>query len=269
MNQVVKGSTIDHQYGVFTLEGSRAYRVTAQLGWEATTPEYYQFGIFNVETNEQIGPLAEALPPNAKTSNASGGVLDVLIAPQTTAGFCLRMAENVSAPPTSVIRGDVSTFLNIVEVLPYGDFALGLYSDYTINKGTWSGREVDLIEKYFEPDPMEPEIPPCAPKIVLRAGVAYRITAQLGWKANTPEYYQFGLYDMQTGEQIGPLAEALSPNLNTCNASGGVLDVIHTPDKDRFCCIRMSDNMTAGPWSKIRSDVSTFTTVVNLTYSFH
>jgi hypothetical protein len=260
MNQVAKGSTIKYNYGFFTLTGRKMYRVTAQLGWEATTPEYYQFGIFDADTDEQIGYTpAESLPPNRNTCNASGGVLDIIVYPSTTTGYCLRVTENVSAPPTSVIRDDASTFLNIVEVSENVSIGFGLRYDQKIRKGTWGGQVVKFEQIRMGGIPRTDASN--GGKFTLTGRKMYRVTAQLGWEATTPEFYAFGLFSANTGKQIGPLAEALPPNANTCNASGGLLDVIYTPDKDEDVYIKISKNVTAGGSSFIRSDVSTFITI--------
>jgi hypothetical protein len=106
------GIEYDIDTGIFTLEGGNTYRVTAQVGWVAGTPEFYAFGVFNVDTGTQIGPLAEALPPNRDTCNASGGVLDVIFAPPQAGKYHLKMAPNVSASSRSYVNCDC-TFLNI------------------------------------------------------------------------------------------------------------------------------------------------------------
>ena len=271
MNQVTEtnynptGIDYDPYTGVITLQDERAYRITAQLGWEATTPEWYAFGLYDMDTGKQFGPLAESLPPNRKTWNASGGVLDVII---TTGNYFdrafsyqLKMAPNVTAGPSSEIRADVGTFLNIVEVPAIkSHLSTKCLTDQVYN--TWKKQMIGMIIqqqygdiKYY----------PNVGVFTLPGGKRYRITAQLGWEATTSEFYQFGVFNANTDQQIGPLAESLPPNRNTSNASGGVIDVIFTtPASGGEYCLRLSPNMTASSSSKIRADVSTYMIIVEL-----
>jgi hypothetical protein len=124
--QQAKGIEYDTVNGIIRLDMNKTWRITAQLGWEAKTPEYYQFGLYDMETGGQIGPLAEALPPNKNSCNASGGLLDVIVtssggltgAPQLILSkeYQLRMSPDTTAGPSSFIRSDAGTFLNIAEV---------------------------------------------------------------------------------------------------------------------------------------------------------
>jgi hypothetical protein len=258
MNDVQKDSTIPYDVsGNFTLEKGKKYRITAQLGWEASTPEYYKFGLFNADTDEQIGPLAEALPPNLNTYNASSGVLDVIHAPTVTGKYYLKMSSDVTAPRSSVIRDDVSTFLNVVEVSTklYGETIKRL-TNQTIPSGTWSYKKI-VTDANNENEP-------CQDKIFLKKGDVIRVTAKLGWEAKTPEFYAFGWFNVDTDQKFGTLAEALPPNANTCNASGGVLDTIFTVDRDTYYTLRMTRDVTAPATSSVRADVSTSWTIVQL-----
>ena len=232
--------------GCFTLKGGVTYRITAQLGWEATTPEFYAFGVFNYDTGGQHGPLAEALPQiSGGTYNVSGGVLDVIHTPEVDGKYCIRMAPNVKAGPSSKIRADVGTCINIV-ALASGP-AAGMYTqdflatqlskDGKIPDGeTWGGRVVvmdDIREKCgigYEDDG----------RLFLRGGTTYRITAKLSWKSDN-DFFAFGLFD-SAGGQIGSLAEVVC-RCGSSNASGGVLDVIHTPTKDGVYYLKMTKNV--------------------------
>jgi tRNA threonylcarbamoyladenosine modification (KEOPS) complex Pcc1 subunit len=259
----VRGSGIfeyDTQTGNFKLQKGTPYRITAQVGWEAKTPEFYQFGLFSVFTNEQIGPLAEALPPNKNSCNASGGLLDVIFTPWATSQYCIKISENVKAGDSSKIRADVDTFLNIVPV-PLGESYLSARrsSDQKISSGKWGDARVVMDTVISD----NSKIPYKDGGFSLSVGNTYRITAQLGWEAKTPEYYQFGVFDSE-GTQIGQLAEALSPNSDTSYASGGVLDVLYTPVRNTTCYLRMAPNVTAGPSSKIRANVSTVLNIVTV-----
>jgi hypothetical protein len=265
---ITQGSGIEYRpgTGILTLEGGRQYRITAQLGWEATTPEFYAFGLFHVDTGTQIGPLAEALPPNRNTCNASGGLLDVIHTPSETGSYYLKVAQHVTATKTSYVSPG-ETFMNVVE-LTDGTGGQPLYlsarrfTPQAIPAGeTWKNKIVNIVqyiptvqshgisfspEGYFE----------------LKGGVTYHITAQLGWEADIPGYYTFGLFNMKTGKQIGQIAESLSPNADTSDASGCLLDVIVTPFQSGDYCLRMTSH--AGASSKIRADVSTFLNVIEV-----
>ena len=259
---VKRGSGIqyDTDTGIFTLEKDTAYRVTAQLGWQAKTPEYYQFGLFNVNTNEQIGTAAEALPPNRNSCNASGGLLDVIFMPPDTGDYYLKMMGNVKAGASSVIRADVDTFLNIAPVTTPCLSAKRLTSQ-TLPSTSRTWKSVPII---FDDVIFKSGVEYKDGFFTLEEGKSYRITAQLGWEAKTPEFYQFGLFNSDTKQQFGPAAEALPPNRNTSNASGGVLDIVITPLKSVQYYLSMTSSVTAGASSKIRADVSTFLNVVEV-----
>ena len=248
--------------GVFTLPGKKVYRVTAQLGWEAYTPEFYAFGLYDANTGEQIGPLAEALPPNRNTCNASGGLLDVII----TTGlydrkYRLKMAPNVTAGPSSEIRADVGTFLNIAEITADKSYLSTTCLTNQLPYNTWNNQIIGMIIQQQYGDI---RYYPNVGVFTLPGGKTYRITAQLGWDAKNPEFYAFGLFDI-SGNKYGQLAESLPPNAKTWNASGGVLNVIFTtPARGGDYCLRMAPNVTAGPSSEIRADVSTFMNIVEM-----
>jgi hypothetical protein len=249
----------DTNTGIFTLEGDKAYRVTAQLGWEAKTAQFYQFGVFNVDTGKQLGPLAEALPPNRNSCNASGGLLDVILTPPSTGKYYLKMASSVTAPPSSFIRSDC-TFLNITQVIGEG-LSVKCSSKQILSPPITSWKS-SLIR--FDDVTFQNGIDYDQGNFTLNCGKTYRITAQLGWEATTAQFYAFGLFNADTGKQIGPAAESLPPNRNTSNASGGVLDVILTPLESRRYCLMMTPNVTAGASSVIRADVSTFLNIVEV-----
>jgi len=246
----------------FELLAGITYRITAQLGWEAKTPEFYAFGLFNYFTDKQIGPLAEALPPNRDTCNASGGLLDVIYTPEKYGTYVIRIAPSVKAGPSISIRADVSTFLNVVTV--DSDFlSAGRSTPQTIPAGeTWSNKGIvmNLVAKRRIGIEYDTE----TGIITLSPGTTYRVTAQLGWEATSQGWYAFGLYDVDDVKQIGPLAEALPPNRNTCNASGGVLDVIFTPVDRTAYRLKIASNVSAGSSSKVRADVSTFLNIVEI-----
>jgi cytoskeletal protein CcmA (bactofilin family) len=108
------GISYDTNDGSFTLEGGVTYRVTAQLGWQGTDSHYCAFRLINTLTNDQIGPAAEVV--GLTGSNGSSPVLDVIFTPRETGYYCLRMMTNVTASPTSYIRHDVGTYMNILAV---------------------------------------------------------------------------------------------------------------------------------------------------------
>ena len=263
------GIMYDIDAGVFTLEAGVTYRITAQLGFEGDyyrsgKPTFYAFGLFSYHRSggEQIGPLAESLSIGANSSNASGGVLDVIHTPLITRKYCIKMAPNVVASSSSILRTE-GAFLNIVQVMPCTEtLSARRFTNQQISSGsTWANRNIimrsDRHDGSIEYDENTGEF-------TLNGGVTYRITAQLGWLASTPGWYAFGLFDAYTNKQIGPLAESLSPNMGTSNASGGILDVIYTPLDTRPFCLRMSPNVTADSSSRIRFDVSTFLNIVSI-----
>jgi len=108
------GISYDTTDGSFTLEGGVTYRVTAQLGWQGSDSYYAAFRLVNSITNEQVGPSAEPLGIDMYNSNGSSPILDVIFTPRETGYYCLKMATNVTAPPSSYVRYDVGTFMNIV-----------------------------------------------------------------------------------------------------------------------------------------------------------
>ena len=94
--------------------------------------------------------------------------------------------------------------------------------------------------------------------------MTYQITAQLGWEAKSWKRYAFGLFNYDTGVQYGPFAEVLPPINGSIDVSGGVLDMIHTPEIDGKYCIKVAPDAEAGSSSKIRSDVGTVLNIVAL-----
>jgi len=243
------------------LSPEKTYRVTAQLGWEATSQGWYAFGLHDVDDVKQIGPLAEALSPNMDTFNASGGVLDVIFTPVDRTAYRLKIAPNVSAGSSSKVRADVSTFLNIVEIPPGKSYLTAKFFTDQLAR-VWKDKIIKMnIHQHYGDIKYYQHIG----VFTLPGGKTFRITAQLGWKATEPRFYAFGVFNYVTGEQLGPLAEALAPKQDTCNASGGVLDVIlTTPAHGGDYCLRMSPNVSADGSSVLRADVSTFMNIVEL-----
>jgi hypothetical protein len=267
MNKIVNHNdmTYDIDPGIIRLEGGKAYRITAQLGItgevKRTRPGVFlAFGLFATD-GKQIGPLAEALQIGLNSSNASGGVLDVIHAPANTGDYCLKMAPNVKAD-SSIRLSPVGTFFNVVEIMPGTDvLSLRRVKNQTIPSGTtWAGQKIIMTPKMSNGSIAYDNN---TGEFTLKGRKTYRITAQLGWKASSNGWYAFGLFDSK-GTQIGPVAEALSPNVYTCNASGGVLDVIHTPYATGKFHLRMSSGVTAGSSSSIRADVSTYMNIVSI-----
>jgi hypothetical protein len=250
--------------GNFTLKGGVTYHITAQLGWEATTPEFYAFGVFNVGNDERIGPLAEALPPNRKTWNVSGGVLGVIYTPDEDGTYCLRMAPDVTAGPSSKIRHDVGTCLNIVVLQgsqPQEYVTTRLSEDQSIPKDhTWDNRVIIMDSAKGTPN-IQYQTESGQFKLV--ADTTYRITAHLGWETDEKTFYAFGLFNVKHDTQIGPLAEVLHRGANTCNASGGVLDVIFTPWDTEWYHLKIDQGVQANHNSVIRKN-STFMNIVTL-----
>jgi hypothetical protein len=255
--------------GGFQLIAGWTYHFTVQLGWEGKDPGWYAFGLFNDTTGERVGPLAEALSPNAGTSNASGGLLSVIYTPDEDGAYVIRMAPGVKAGPSSSIRANVSTILNIVRV--DDDFRRAERStSQTIPQGkTWANEDIRMNQstgKFYTGIDYDNDTGIFSLK---DSTVAYRITAQLGWEGKDPGWYAFGLYDIN-GNQFGPLAESLSPNRNTSNASGGILDVILVPSwfgmytPETKYRLKIAPNVTAGSSSKIRADTSTFLNIVQI-----
>jgi len=269
MNNVVNknGIEYDTDTGIITLEKGQTYRVTSQLGigGNGDKPYFYAFGLFNLNTEVQIGPLAEALQPGLNTRNASGGFLDVIHTAAESGKYCIRMASNVKADSSSHIRQE-GTFLNIVQIMPGTDvLSLRRLTNQTIPYGkTWAGQNIIMTPVNYDRRTARIEYNRDTGEFTLMYHQTYRITAQLGWQASAPEFYAFGLFDAYTNEQIGPTAEALPPNMVTPNASGGVLDVIYTPFSIRSFCLRMVSGVTAGFPSSIRADVSTFLNIVSI-----
>jgi hypothetical protein len=250
----------------FLPEGGKSYRITAQFGWEADTPGNYQFGLFNVNNREQIGPLAEALPPNVNTSNASSGLLDVILTSfRSDEPHALRTSPSMVAGLYSEIRANMGTILNIVELPASKSFlSTRRFTDQLINTKTTGPYRKDIRMNIHAQHGDIAYFPEYG-VFTLQEGRAYRITAQLGWAASTPRYYKFGVFDFDTNDQIGPAAELLPPKLNTSwNASGGVLDVIHVPLKSGKYVLRVIPDERSGTTGSIRGDVDTFMNVIEL-----
>ena len=266
------GIAYDENTGIFALEGAKTYRITAQLGWESrarclyTIPNVFIFRLVNLKTGEHIGPCAEAQGPSSPyiDAKASSGFLDVIYTPLVTGHYCLKTDTTASIDPTYSIRADVSTYLNITELTNGGKLAYLSARRSTpqiIETGTWATRVVNILESEVKAYGMTFS---SDGYFVLQGGVTYRITAQLGWEATSLEWYAFGLFD-SAGKQIGPAAEALARDLGTWNVSGGVLDVIHTPEQDGKYALRVAPGVKAGPTSRIRADVGTFLNIISLT----
>jgi hypothetical protein len=110
------GVQYDVTKGTFKLEKGVTYRITAQLTWIATNGSYrYPFKLINYDTGEQIGILAEAIPPKINNTNdTAGAIFDILHTPKNDITCCLKMGE-CDAGNVEKLRHDVGTFLNIVE----------------------------------------------------------------------------------------------------------------------------------------------------------
>jgi hypothetical protein len=273
-NKIINMNNVENQEGIeysidsgaIRLEGGKTYRITAQFGIDGeyyrTKPgHFFAFGLFTRD-GVQIGPLAEALQIGLKSSNASGGLLDVIHTPAQTGDYCLKMAPNVKAD-SSIILIEFGAFLNIVQVLPGADvLSLRRFTNQKISPGTiWAKK--NIILSLSKETNSNVAYDSSTGEFTLQGRKTYRITAQLGWQASSPGWYAFGLFDSK-GTQIGPAAESLSANLNTPNASGAVLDVIHTPYTTEKFRLRMSPGVKAGASSSIRADVSTFLNIVSI-----
>jgi hypothetical protein len=265
MNSELGSREIEYtENGNFTLKAGVTYHITAQLGWKASSPEFYAFGVFNAGNDEQIGPLAEALPPNRKTWNVSGGVLDVIYTPDEDGTYCLRMAPNVTAGPSSKIRHDVGTCLNIVVLQgtqPQEYVTTRLSEDQSIPEDHMWDNHVIIMDTAKGTANIRYETE--SGQFQLVADTTYRITAHLGWETDEKTFYAFGLFGVKHDNQIGPLAEVLHRELNTCNASGGVLDVIFTPRDTEWYHLKMDQGVKANHNSVLRKN-STFMNIVAL-----
>jgi len=78
-------------------------------------------------------------------------------------------------------------------------------------------------------------------RFFLHTGLPYRITAKLSWNSSNEDFFAFGLFDESSDKQVAPLAEVVCRRCNSPNASGGVLDVIHTPAKDGWYFLKMAE----------------------------
>jgi hypothetical protein len=269
--------------GVYVLEEGRTYRITAQLGWKGTTVTNYTFHLVNAVSGEQIGQSAIVMPSDYASHQSPTGFLDVIFTPPEIGYFCLRVSPDAEFGSSSVIRADVGTYLNIIELVggkPWPEkiacsenqtgapvyVSAGRSTEQTISSGTWSDKVV-IMDSVLESNGIKYNSK--TGMCTLNGGVTYRITAQLGWKGSAERYnatyYAFGLFKCDTNEYIGPMVEALSPALTSKNASGCVLDVIHTPREDGQYCLKMSSYQKgAGTSSRIRADVSTYMNIVAL-----
>jgi len=278
----VKGNnmTFSPDQGWFRLKGGVTYQITAQLGWGAKSWERYAFGLFNYDTGTHYGPLAEILPPSGSVQNVSGGVLDVIHTPEVDGKYCIRMSSNVKAGHLSNIRVDVGTVLNIVALSRGREnafVAAGFSNDKTISRSeTWANKNIvmDKITNHRGALAYDNK----SGRFYLSNKETYRITAQLSWGLDSigsrgdPFYYSydyprtfyaFGLFNVDTGEQIGPQAEVLYRVANTNNASGGVLDVIFTPPTPGWYQLKTAPSVTADYYSKLRA-ASSYLTIVTL-----
>jgi hypothetical protein len=273
-----QGIQYDTSTGHFVLEAERTYRITAQLGWltseNAPGPTYFCFQVVNADNGQEIGPQAEAIGSGyTPTAVISPGFCDMIYTPSETGTYCLKILGNGGIPTTIYseysIRADVSTFLNIEEITSKGGgqreplrcISSTRSNPQIIETGCWANRNV-IMNSFLEPSNIEYTK---EGEFRLDAGVTYRITAQLGWEAKTPEFYAFCLFNTGTKKQVGPAAEALPSDTPSFNVSGGVLDVIHTPDVDGFYCLKIMPDVKAGPSSMIRADVGTCMNIVALT----
>jgi hypothetical protein len=267
MDNIVNYEGIDYniESGTIRLQQGNAYRITAQIGirgsGEKSASFYLAFGLFTSD-GVQIGPLAETLQVGLKSSNASGGLLDVIHTPTKTGDYYLKMSPDVKADSTIVLC-NAGALLNIVQIMPGADvLSLRRFTNQTISPGTkWANKIIVL--SLSKETTNNVGYNSSTGEFTLQGGKTYRITAQLGWRASSPGWYAFGLFDSKD-TQIGPAAESLSSNLNTPNASGAVLDVIHTPYTTGNFRLRMKSGVTADSSSSIRADVSTFLNIVSI-----
>ena len=109
--------------GIFKLEGGVTYRVTAQVGWKAFGEYFFAFNLFDLDNNVPVGPRAESLSATLSTYNTSSPVLDIIVTPETTTKYCIRIASDVTAGSGEQIRSDVGTFLTIVGIGGSGGFS--------------------------------------------------------------------------------------------------------------------------------------------------
>ena len=186
--------------GIITFGKINSYRITAQLCWEASTPEFYTFGLFNAVTGEQVGPLAEALPPNMKTGNISSGLLDIIFTPVEFGKYHLKMSRAVSAPVTSRIRADTGTYMNIVTMNDSPSFlSVGRKTDQQLTKSkTWANQFIDMNGSFLA---KKGDIDYWGSGLRLKGGRTYRITAQLGLGETTPEMYEIALFEQRMVEE--------------------------------------------------------------------
>jgi hypothetical protein len=265
MNSFLEPSNIEYtKKGEFRLDAGVTYRITAQLGWQATTTEWYAFCLFNTGTEKQVGTAAEALPADTPSCNVSGGVLDVIHTPEVDGFYCLKILPHVKAGPSSMIRADVGTCMNIIALTGgrVREFVTaGLYKDTSIFSGqNWSNRTIILDKILDQRGAIKYDAG--SGQFYLTAGKTYRITAQLCWILSSlrysikDKYYAFAVVNPKTSEQIGPFTEVLYRGLDSENASGGVLDVIFTPRKSEWYCLKMAPSVTASVYAHLRAATS-------------
>jgi hypothetical protein len=256
--------------GYFELKGGVPYHITAQLGWQASSQGWYAFGLFDSK-GTQIGPWAESLSAGLNSPNASGGVLDVIYTPTSNEWCYLGMSPDVKAGASSKIRADVSTFLNIVALTAGRTqkyVAAGIGEDKSIpDAEKWANRDIVMDNIVAEKDTMYDQK---TGQFYLSSESTYRITAQMSWTPKernhtrniggipvdyyvfTRTYYAFGLFDSD-GKQYGPLAEVVSRGATTCNASGGVFDLIFTPPASGWYRLKTSNMTATGGDSTLRA----------------
>jgi hypothetical protein len=283
------GIKYDTNNGVFTLEGNKAlggivaYRVSAQLGWRNKLlsrgdPGYFPFGLFNYDTKEQVGPLAESLPSTRDCASSSGGFFDWIVPVWSIGRYCLRSMSPEGS--LNVIRGDQCTFMNIVPLTTTGMSARRLRNQ-TISGGDWDFRNIIFDSALFNTGI---EYSTKTGIFKLLGGKTYRITAQLGWiregwLGKVPTFFTFEIVDSTSNEKIEPRAMAYTPGLydgtydnqpeiDFSSTDAGVLDVILTPLETREYRIKTgSTGRYADADYILRGDVNTFLNIVMLSDS--
>jgi hypothetical protein len=179
-----EGIPYDSTTGVFTLEGGVTYRITAQLGWQASSNYFYAFRLVDSTTGVQIGPSAETLPPSLNSSNTPAPVLDIILTPSTTTDYRLRTGLGMTAGSGEAIRHDVGTFLNIV----------GLGSGFT--SGLPSTGNIDIIGNVTAPGNIT-------------------VAGQVNVTGNVAANYYRGNGALLTGIPTGPAMSVFFGNLAT------------------------------------------------------
>jgi hypothetical protein len=217
------------------------YRITAKLSWKSDK-DFFAFGLFD-SAGEQIGSLAEVVCRYG-SSNASGGVLDVIHTPTKDEVYYLKMTKNVYGAGASLLSR--SSFMNVVALskVPLVNATSGTtQSGYLItsfsqdqhifNGQTWSEKSIIM-------DTVLGDIAYSATTGIfeLKGGKTYRITAQL-WTNKYVEGAVFGLFNVTTECFINPMASSRD------GEKSYLIDTIYTPRKDEEYCLKFAKDISA------------------------